>query len=255
MISLPNLPLAFRALFSCFLVLIGTGYLTALTLLFLADVQPHEKQGLSLVQAISVTYHGQPKVSRLEAALNGPMAGMVFGEERSRLLNWIHEGGPIKGYPQVEPVFRERCISCHSTASRLSIPPLTRYEEIQNLLQTDLGLTAAQLARVSHVHLFGISIIFLITGAIFALSDISVKVRVLVVTVPYLSIIMDIGSWWGTRYLDPLFAYIVIAGGVLMGLALAAQILTSLWQMWAAPLKAAFESIGDGHRMARRHTA
>ncbi len=55
---------------------------------------------------------------------------------------------------------------------------------------------------------------------------------------PYVKIIMDIGSWWATRYLDPLFAYIVIAGGALMGLTLAAQILISLWEMWVDPVKA-----------------
>ena len=33
---------------------------------------------------------------------------------------------------------------------------------------------------------------------------------------------MDIGSWWFTKYLDPAFAYVVITGGACMGLALAA---------------------------------
>ena len=79
--------------------------------------------------------------------------------------------------------------------------------------------------------------------------------RVLLVTVHYLSIVMDIGSWWGTNYLEPLFAYIVIAGGVLMGLALAAQIFISLRQMWAASLKAAFKSVRDEYREARHHPA
>ena len=44
---------------------------------------------------------------------------------------------------------------------------------------------------------------------------------------------MDIGSWWFTKYVDPaFFAYVVVAGGACMGLALAAQILISLWEMW-----------------------
>jgi hypothetical protein len=60
---------------------------------------------------------------------------------------------------------------------------------------------------------------------------------VTLVTVPYLTIIMDIGSWWATKYLDPTFAYIVIAGGALMGLSLAGQIFISLWDMWVVPLR------------------
>lgn len=251
MISLRSLPLAFCALFSCFLIVIGIGYLTALSLLFLVDIQPHKKQGLSLVQDISVTYHGQPKVSRLEAALNGPMATMLSSEKRSRVIDWIHDGGRIEDYPQVKPIFQEQCVTCHSAGSGPQLPPLTGYEDIYKLLGTDVGLTIVQLARVSHIHLLGISILFLLTGAIFALSEGPVHLRIIVVSVPYLSILMDIGSWWGTKYLDPVFAYIVIAGGALMGLALAAQIFISLWQMWAASLKAASKSVRDKCRAAR----
>ena len=242
-ISLRTLPLVFRALFSCFLIVIGIGYLMALTLLFLVDVRPHEQQGMSLVQAIDATYHGQPKVSELEAALKGPMTTMLSQGQRSRILNWIHNGGRSRDYDQVAPIFQKQCISCHSPSSGIPIPPLTSYMKIRKVLGTDVGLTTAQLARVSHVHLFGISIIFLLTGVMFALSDIPVWMRVLLVSIPYLSIIMDIGSWWGTKYLDPTFAYVVVVGGVLMGGALAAQIFVSLWQMWALSLERAFETL------------
>jgi hypothetical protein len=77
---------------------------------------------------------------------------------------------------------------------------------------------------------------FLLTGAIFSLSVTPVWFRVIVLVVPYLAIIMDIGSWWATKYYDPVFAYIVLIGGAFMGLAMACQILVSLWDMWVAPL-------------------
>lgn len=253
MTSLRTLPIVFRALFSCFLVVIGIGYLTALTLLFLVEIRPHEQQGMTLAQAIDATYHGQPKVSELEAALKGPMATMLSKDQRSRVLDWIHDGAQREDYGQVAPIFQKQCISCHSPKSGIPVPPLTSYDEIHKLLGTDVGQTSAQLARVSHVHLFGISIIFLLTGAIFALSDIPVGARVLLVSIPYLSILMDIGSWWGTKYLDPTFAYIVIAGGILMGGALAAQVFISLWQMWASSLKRALEPLrGSDRAVAHR---
>jgi len=91
---------------------------------------------------------------------------------------------------------------------------------------------------VSHVHLFGISIVFLLTGAIFSLSETPLWFRISMVVVPYVAILMDIGSWWATKYYDPLFAYIVIGGGVFMGLAMACQILVSLWDMWIGSLRA-----------------
>jgi hypothetical protein len=95
----------------------------------------------------------------------------------------------------------------------------------------DTGTSLSTLARVSHVHLFGISIIFLLTGAIFALSELPAALRALIIAVPYLAIWADIGSWWVTKY-EPIFAIVVIVGGGLMGLALAAQIAISLWEMW-----------------------
>ncbi len=52
-------------------------------------------------------------------------------------------------------------------------------------------------------------------------------------------VLMDIGSWWFTKYLDPaFFAYVVVIGGAGMGLALAAQIFISLWEMWIDLVKA-----------------
>ena len=123
-------------------------------------------------------------------------------------------------------------------ANATTIPSLTSFEAVQKVTGADTGTSIADLAEVSHIHLFGISIIFLLTGAIFALSETPICLRVSLVVVPYLSILMDIGSWWLTKYLDPaFFAYVVIAGGACMGLALAAQILIALWEMWIEPLK------------------
>jgi hypothetical protein len=82
------------------------------------------------------------------------------------------------------------------------------------------------LAKVSHIHLFGISMMFLLTGAIFSLSVTPIWFRVTVLVIPYLAIIMDIGSWWATKYYDPVFAYIVLIGGAFMGLAMACQSFT-----------------------------
>lgn len=86
MITLRKLPIAFRVLFSSLLVLIGIGYLTALSLLFLVDIEPHLNIGQSVVEDISEQYHGLPSDTRLESALKGPMAAMASSEDRSRIL-------------------------------------------------------------------------------------------------------------------------------------------------------------------------
>jgi hypothetical protein len=238
MIALPSLPLAIRALFSSFLILIGIGYLTALSYLFMVDVQPSRQAGERLVQGLNEKYHGSTSGTRLESALRGTMADKLPAAEREQIFQWIHAGAARESFAKVQPIFAQRCTPCHNPQSGMPIPSLASFEDVQKLTVIDTGVSVLQLTRVSHIHLFGISIIFLLTGAIFSLSATPMWFRVSLVVLPYLTIIADIGSWWATKYYDPLFAYIVILGGAFMGLALACQIFVSLWDMWIVPLKA-----------------
>jgi len=244
MFTLPSLPIAFRALFSSFLILIGVGYLMALSYMYLVVIEPHQQMGEGLAAGISDEYHGLPKGQTLiESALMGPMADKLSASDRTHVLQWVHDGAKFETYPQVEPIFAANCISCHIAGAR-SIPPLTSFEAVQKVAKADTGTSISDLARVSHIHLFGISIIFLLTGAIFALSETPAWLRVSLVVVPYLTILMDIGSWWLTKYLDPaFFSYVVVAGGACMGLALAMQVLIALWEMWIEPLETVFSSL------------
>jgi hypothetical protein len=236
MISLRKLPPTLRALFTCFLIVIGLGYLSALSYLFLVDVEPHRAAGQGLVEGISEKYHGSTSGTRLEAALKGTMADKLTAEEREQVFQWIRAGATADGYAKIEPILTQKCGICHSAQSGMPLVPLTSFEDVQKVTKTDTGLSLLQLARVSHIHLFGISIIFLLTGAIFSLSVTPIWFRVTVLIIPYLAILMDIGSWWATKYYNPVFAYIVIIGGAFMGLAMACQILVSLWDMWIPTL-------------------
>lgn len=229
--TLRGLPITIRWLFSCFLVTMGLGYLLALSYLFLLEVEPHRKMGMNLVQATIVRYYGNRGDTRLEAALNGSMAEKIDLAEKAEVIEWIRNGAAATEYEKVRPLFAKNCISCHSKDSGYPIPPLTSYEEVRKFAEVDLGQSVRTLARVSHVHLFGMSFIFLLTGVIFALSEINKRLRLVIVALPFIAIWLDIGSWWFTKY-QPVFAYTVVIGGALMGLALAAQILISLWEMW-----------------------
>ena len=248
MMTLRRLPLPFRALFSSFLIVVGIGYLTALSLLFLVDIKPNLGAGKSIVEDISEQYHGLPSNTHLEMALKGPMETMASPDERKRILNWIHTGATKKGYAAVAPIFKNNCMSCHNPQINRSLPPLAGYDAIKKLVKTDTGEDIVSLARVSHIHLFGISLIFMLTGGIFALSETPIWLRVALVVIPYLTIIMDIGSWWLTKYLDPTFAYVVLIGGAGMGLALAVQIFIPLWEMWIDPVKTGLAAIGVNRR-------
>jgi hypothetical protein len=164
------------------------------------------------------------------------MADKLTAEERDRVFEWIDAGATRNGYAKVDHLFTQKCVPCHSAQSGLPIPSLASFEDVQKLTTTDTGISLLHLVRVSHIHILGIVIIFLLTGAIFSLSVTPIWFRVSAVVAPYLAIVLDIGSWWATKYHDPVFAYMVIFGGALMGLALACQIFISLWDMWVVPL-------------------
>ena len=229
--TLSSLSASMRALFTCFLLTIGIGYLTALFYLFLVDVDPHLKMGMGVAEGISMKYHGQRGITRLEAALGGSMSDRLPAPEKQEIFRWVQGGAMADGFDRVKPIFEKNCMACHSAKSGLPVPPLTSFEEVKKLAEVDTGPSFTALARVSHVHLFGISIIFLLTGGIFVLSEISGKLRMAIIATPYVAIWADIGSWWITKY-QPVFAWVVLIGGGLMGAALAAQILISLWEMW-----------------------
>ena len=255
MITLRHLPIAFRALFSSFLTLIGLGYLAALSLLFLTDIEPHLGTKQSVIEDIAQHYHGLPSNTRLELALKGSMATMASADEKNRIIKWIHSGATKEGFAAVAPIFKNNCSACHNAEINRTIPTLTDYDDLKNVVKTDTGENIVELARVSHIHLFGISLIFMLTGSIFALSETPAWFRATVVSVPYLSIFLDIGSWWLTKYLSPTFAYIVVFGGGATGLALAAQILISLWDMWEDPIRSVFAAVADGIESRSPHSS
>ena len=229
--SLGRLSLPTRALFSAFLITIGFGYVAALFWLYSTDIRPHVTMRMNVVQGLAMKYHGTRGMTRLESMLNGAMANNATPQQREEIFQWIHDGATVAGFAKVQPIFTTACAACHSAKSGLPIPPLTNYQEVRKEVVFDDGDSFADLARISHIHLFGISLIFVMTGLIFSLSRIGTMVKSWILVLPYVAIWADIGSWWLTK-LDPVFAYVVLLGGALMGASLALQIAIPLWEMW-----------------------
>jgi hypothetical protein len=229
--TLRDLPFALRALLSCFLLTLGLGFMAALHYLFLLDVDPHRRMGMSLVPGIAAKYYGDRGATRLETALRGAMRDRVVAVDRDRLIAWLRAGAQRASYPTVQPLFESACVPCHSPASGLTVPPLTSYEDVRALAAVDTGASFATLARVSHVHLFGLSLMFVLSGAIFALSSVPHGWRTAFVVMPFAAMWLDVASWWLTKF-APAFAGAVVAAGALLGVALGVQIIASLWDMW-----------------------
>lgn len=231
--TLRTLTLPLKVLASVFLLTMGVAYLFALAYLYLIDVEPHTKHGMGLVAAVIMKYYGQRDTTRLEAALRGPMAEYVSDSQKRQLVQWIRQGAGDADFVKVQPILTQACAECHSASSGTGLPSLMSYTGVIRYTEVDLGQSMKSLVRVSHIHLFGMSFIFMLTSLIFVFSDMPPSVRAILVAIPFLAIWLDIGSWWFTKH-DPIFAYIVIGGGVLMGLSLALQIGISLYDMWFA---------------------
>ena len=241
--TLRTLPLAQRVLFTCYLMMIGLGYLAAILFLYYVDVEPHASAGEGVISGIADKYHGVP--TRLETALRGPMADRATPEDKRKVFKWIKEGAKEETFAtEAKPVIQANCVRCHNPTSgvkRANGEPLPSLETFQDIVDADLitidtGLTFAQLARVSHIHLFGISILVFISGFIISMSETPMWFRAVLVATPYAAILSDIGAWWLAKW-DALFAWSVVIGGAVMGLALATQILLAFWEMWLASSK------------------
>ncbi|MFQ5735755.1 MAG: hypothetical protein ACE5GY_02705 [Thermodesulfobacteriota bacterium] len=219
-----------RLLQTLFIVLLGTGYLFAMVLIFVSVAPLDGKPGLS-AEDIVYKYSGHRDGTRLEMALKGSMRGHATDDERARIVSWIYTGAPRAAFESdVMPILVRRCAGCHARGSGL--PEFTGYEKVMETVELDTGESFGTLARVSHIHLFGTSIVFYLLGRIFILTELPPWLKRTVVVVPFAAIAMDIGSWWFTRYAAGVFAYIVIIGGALMGLSFAFQSIVSLYQIW-----------------------
>lgn len=221
-----------RILASFFLVSIAIGYLFSMGQIYFSHQGHDGRPGISIAD-VAIAYHGSPAQTRLAAAINGPMAGnLKSAAEKTAILDWIESGAQPAIYEtQVAPILQRDCQVCHSPASGLNVPPLTTYEQVVKLTEADRGASIPSLVRVSHIHLFGIAFILYLVGKLFVLCDIPVWLKRLTIGLPFLSMLTDIFAWYLTRE-NPVFAYLLVVSGALMGLSLNFQVLLSLYHMW-----------------------
>jgi len=221
-----------RILSSMFLLSIAIGYAFSLGQIYFSHQGRDGRPGLSIDDVV-IAYHGSPDQTRLSSAINGPMAGnLKSSADKTVILDWIDGGAQQAVYDtQVAPILQRDCLGCHSPASGMSVPPLTRYAEVVKLTEADRGASIPALVRVSHIHLFGIAMILFFVGKLFVLCDMPVWLKRLTIGIPFLSMLTDIFAWYLTRE-TPVFAYLLVISGGLMGLSLNFQIGLSLYQMW-----------------------
>ncbi len=226
-----ELPLSLRTLFTSALIILGVGYLFAMVHVYNSHAGRDGEPGLT-IQDLAIAYSGNKDATKLEAALFGPMSGMLPNDERNSVVRWVRGGADPKEYEDsVKTVLEKRCATCHN-GSNPHITPLTDYKEVAGLAELDTGIDLFTLVRVSHIHMFGITFIFFVMGQIFSHAYVRpVWFKSVVIATPFVAILLDVGSWYLTK-LNPSFAWVVLVGGGLMGMSFAFQWVVSMYQIW-----------------------
>ncbi|MCO4768528.1 MAG: elongation factor-1 alpha [Deltaproteobacteria bacterium] len=228
--SLSRLDPALRSLFTGYLIIIGLGLLMSFGQILLTHGMADGKLGLS-VDDVVYSYYGNREGSRLETKLQGSMKLMADEQTRAALVQWVRKGSPEAEWDaRIGKLVAENCTRCHGVIP--GIPDYTQYAGIKTVTEIDEGATVPTLARVSHIHLFGIAFIFFFVCGIFTMAEgVPSLLRVTVVAFPYVFLGIDVFSWWATKWV-PSAAYLTVLAGTGYALSSGFMILTSLWQMW-----------------------
>lgn len=226
-----TLTLSEKLLYTSFLLLIGLGYLMATGYLYVTHADNDKQPGLSVAD-VANSYYGNRSGTRLEAAIRGPMAGYISNEDRGEVVAWLKDGAQPEPFDKViKPILQKTCMGCHVQSSGMNLPDFSSYEGVHKFAEVDTGMSMASLLKLSHIHLFGISILLFILGFIFIQSEINVLFKRFLVVSPMIAVFIDVLSWFLTKW-DSHYAIVVIGAGALLGFSMAAQILISLYQIW-----------------------
>ena len=90
------------------------------------------------------------------------------------------------------------------------------------------------LIQTSHTHLFGQTLIAGLLGLLFLFSSLGEGKKAVIVALPFIGTMLDIGGMWLTRFVWPPLSALVIVGGSLFAVGYTLIALISLWQLWLA---------------------
>jgi hypothetical protein len=88
------------------------------------------------------------------------------------------------------------------------------------------------LIQTSHTHLFGQTLIAGLLGLIFLFSSLRESLKSLILALPFVGTVLDIGGMWLTRFVWPPLAVLVIVGGSLFAVGYLLITAISLWELW-----------------------
>lgn len=269
-LRLSRLPLSAKLLVTLFLGLVGPGYLVGTANIMLQHQNADLEPGLTL-DDLRRTFHGLEKTVTPEAevTVRSLMLEQVSPEGEMReylenggepavrsLIGWLEGGAKEEGFaagdPSPQAVIKAHCIECHhadggdmeelpfaktgEAEPEYALVMAAAEPEFQTGEQGPRTLTlsptsVSKLVHVTHAHILAIPVFTLLVGLLFLMTGFSEKIKLVLGPLPMLAVLLDIGSWWAARFVEP-FIYVIAASGAIFGAAFALQILAILASMW-----------------------
>jgi len=236
---LAQLPRAARVAISLFVVVLGSGYLTALVNLYVTYADADGKSGLT-PDDVKLRLYGNRSTTTLESVIapGGKMSQyMKEPGGREAIIAWLHTGASQAGFLKVQPILGRNCLRCHSPSGAASFRPLTNYQQVMGVAQVDTGESTANWARTAHTHIQSMALMYLALGLAFAFCGMSDRIKIPVISVPFIAIISDFTARELAHYW-PNWTYVVLLSGMLIGIATAALSLGILYELWMAKPRA-----------------
>lgn len=187
-ITLRELPMTWKLLFSAVLLTLATGYLFALTNLALAV-------GLSPAKVVEHYWGNATTQQQLKAekeAAAAPPAAEKKEEEMS--FDDLEKSAPT------EPI--------------VAVPSFP------------------SLVAEGHFHLFGYTFLFFLCGFMISFAELKPGIKNSLILAPFVASVADIWSILLTRFMGPMFAWMLMLAGTVMGMSFGAVFCIVLYQLW-----------------------
>jgi hypothetical protein len=140
-------------------------------------------------------------------------------------------------YAKVKTILEDRCARCHNgTSGGAGRFPLKDFDQVNAYITPEVtGKSLSRLALTTHVHLLGFSVLYGLTGLIFAFSSYPGFLRVLIAPLPLAAQVVDISFWWLARMdapYGPMFASAIPISGGIVAAGLGLQIVLGLFNLF-----------------------
>jgi hypothetical protein len=217
---------------SGFLISIILGLFSAATLIGL--LYSSSDRGFNIPEMDKV------KAKYSESALVGSMKTTMYqyvtvDGDIKVMEKWVQAGALENDYfkDEVMYIIEADCQKCHSRSSTMTgaIPsiPFNNYADIS--VFTEKGYSWTAMAKTAHIHLFGIALLVVSLTFILSFSCYPGGIKSLLISTAWLSLWIDMSSWWLAKF-STYFAYFIAIFGTIEIITLGIIAFLCLIDLW-----------------------